>query len=113
MDGPLKEMRNKFVFHFDADVAERGLKEMGVSSYKFTVAKGRTLKEVYYALADEVALNYLVSVANEKSGTGSEYSFENLVKETTDLMVRFLSEGEQFIDRILLSMGWELNGNSQ
>jgi len=56
----LKKMRNKFVFHVDAEPFEEALRTYNVRLIKFLWAEGPKAGEIYYNLADELALNYYI-----------------------------------------------------
>ncbi|MEA2205719.1 MAG: hypothetical protein QOE77_2495 [Blastocatellia bacterium] len=56
----LARMRNKFVFHYDEDVARKTLKSLDLPYYLFATGTGSKRKGTYYNLADEIVINYLL-----------------------------------------------------
>jgi hypothetical protein len=56
----LKRMRDKFVFHYDEDVAKQTLKTLDLNQYIFATGTGGKRKGTYYNLADEIVINYLL-----------------------------------------------------
>src|SRR6266404_3074188 len=76
----LKRMRNKFVFHYDEDVAKKLLKLLDLKSYVFATNIGSKRKGTYYNLADEVAINYLVkdSVSKEEEDLTIRQAFKSI-----------------------------------
>ena len=62
----LKPMRDKFVFHYDEDVAKKLIKILDLQSYVFATNIGSKRRGTYYNLADEAVLNYLVKDCKSK-----------------------------------------------
>jgi len=59
-------MRDKFVFHYDEDVAKKLIKILDLQSYVFATNIGSKRRGTYYNLADEAVLNYLVKDCKSK-----------------------------------------------
>ena len=63
----LGRMRNKFVFHFDQDVAKEALDDLDLPEYKFASGVGKAAGEMVFVLADEAVINYLLQPAPGES----------------------------------------------
>lgn len=100
----LKKMRNNFVFHFSPEVAKESLKDFELDSYKLASGTGKASGEMYFGLADEVVMNYLLPVREEPE-TSQKDRYRKVVQETTDLMGRFTNIIEKIIGEIIDNMG--------
>lgn len=99
-------MRNKFVFHFDADVAKDALESFELPNYRFASCLGNAPGEMYFNLADEVAMNYLLQNQPKESDDDPENRLPKLIKDVTDLMVNFALAADRLMAEALPSMGW-------
>jgi hypothetical protein len=106
--GILRKMRNKFVFHFDQDVAAVALTHFELPSYKFAVGRGTARGHLYYALADEISVHYLLDPEGEKSNDQLEKTYIQFTQGIADLMVEFDDAAEELIAETLLQQGWRL-----
>ena len=99
----LCKMRDKFVFHFDESVVAESLKKYTSPSYTFMVGRGSKNSEIYYILADEISLNYILK---DISSSSQKKELEKILKTTVDLIVKFTDAANQLICEVLLEMGW-------
>jgi len=103
----LERMRNKFVFHFDQDVAREALNNFKLSTYTFAVSRGRASGEMYFNLADEAVVNYLLQPEAEECDHDLQVRFENLIEQITNTMGRFVRATEDLMAEALAGMGWK------
>lgn len=108
----LKRMRDKFVFHFDKDVATEALEGFELPHYKFATGKGKVFGQMYFCLADEVVMNFLLQLKDEESDDELKLRFQNITQDITQLMVKFLEAAEKLIAEALIQMGWVLRDSS-
>lgn len=99
-------MRNKFVFHFDSDVAKVALENFKLPNYKFASCIGNASGEMYFNLADEMAMNFLLQVEPEGSDDVPENRLLKLTKDITELMVNFALSADRLMVEALPGMGW-------
>jgi hypothetical protein len=102
----LKRMRNKFVFHFDRDIASESLKDFELPNYRFATGFGKASGELYYGLADEVVMNYLLQPQDNDTDDELNKRLRSMMKDITELMGQFTEAAEQLIAEVLLTMGW-------
>ena len=103
----LHRMRNKFVFHFDRDVAKESLgKNFDLKEYKFASGIGDASGEMYFGLADEAAIHYLLDPTENESNESLKARFEKILEDTTRLMGRFTDSGEKLMADVLSCMGF-------
>ena len=102
----LKRMRNKFVFHFDHDIVSEALEYFELPNYRFATGFGKSSGELYYGLADEVAMNYLLQPKPNDTDTELDNRLRSMMKEITQLMGQFTDAAERLIAEVLVSMGW-------
>ncbi len=104
----LKRARNKFVFHFDKEVPEEIMDRFDLPAYKFATGIGPTSGEVYFNLADEVVINFLLPPEYGETDDALGKRHEAKIQEVTEVMVQFTTAAENLISEILPSMGWKL-----
>ena len=102
----LTRMRNKFVFHFDRDVSLEALKDFDLPTYRFATGFGKASGEIYYGLADEVVMNYLLESKTEDTDSTLNLRLRSLMVDITDLMGKFGEAAEILIADSLLTLGW-------
>ena len=102
----LQRMRNKFVFHFDGDVAKDALRNFELPNYRFASSLGKASGEMYFGLADEVVIKYLLQPEPTESDDVSKQRLQKLIQDVTELMERFADAAEKLMAEVLLSMGW-------
>jgi len=103
----LKRMRNKFVFHYDEDVAKKLLKLLDLKSYVFATNIGSKRKGTYYNLADEVAINYLVkdSVSKEEEDLTIRQAFKSI----GDALSSYVVCADQLLGDVLSEGPWKIH----
>lgn len=104
----LNRMRNKFVFHFDPDVAKESFKDFEFSEYKFASGIGKASGEMYFGLADEAVLNYLLQPTQNEPNESLKGRWEKILQETTEIMGRFIESAERLVADVLVEMGFTL-----
>lgn len=104
----LQRMRKKFVFHFDRDVANESFEHFELPFYKFASGVGKASGEMYFGLADEAVVNYLLRPADNEPYESIKNRYEVILKDTTRLMGRFTASAEQLMAEVMDNMGFEL-----
>lgn len=110
----LKRMRDQFVFHYDEDVARKTIKTLDLTSYLFATGIGSKRSGIYYNLADEVVMNYLLgeSVSQEEENRKFREAFESIAK----VLKLYVESADALIGDILLEGDWKMregNNNSE
>ena len=104
----LNRIRNKFVFHFDRDVAKESFKHFELPVYKFASGTGKASGEIYFGLADEAVMNYLLQPADDEPDESVKTRYEKILQDTTQLMVRFTESAERLMTDVMGEMGFVL-----
>jgi len=102
----LKRMRNKFVFHFDREVSMEALKDFEIPNYRFATGFGKASGELYYGLADEAVMNYLLQPQPEDTDGALNKRLRSLMEDITELLGKFTKAAELLIADALVTMGW-------
>jgi len=102
----LKRMRNKFVFHFDRDISLEALKVFDLPNHRFATGFGKASGELYYGLADEAVMNYLLQPQSEDTDSALNKRLRALIEDITELMGKFVEAVELLIAEALVTMGW-------
>ena len=102
----LYRMRNKFVFHFDYKIMSESLEDFEISNYRFVTGFGKSSGELYYGLADEVVMNYLLQPQDSDTDDELNTKLRSMMKDITALMGQFTEAAERLITEVLISMGW-------
>lgn len=105
----LKRVRNKFVFHFDKDVANDALKNFDVPVINFASGVGKATGEMYFGLADELSINYLLQPEKNESNESLMRRYAQIVKDTTAIMVEFGRSAEILMVDVLEEKGFTVN----
>lgn len=100
----LNRLRNKIVFHYDEDVAPTGLEKMRLDSYRFATGVGRRNGDVYYDLADEVAVNFILG--EPESPDEERKILAAMITDVTEVSLAFADAAEHLIVDVLSEMGW-------
>ena len=100
----LKQIRNKFVFHFDKDVAQKALENFDMDIYKFASGYGKASGEMYFGMADEVAIHYLLN--GEKTDEELIIYYRQIVQNTSTLLKKYIDAAQELMGEVLLKMGW-------
>lgn len=101
----LKRMRNKFVFHYDKDVAERTLKTLELNEYVFATGTGGKRRGTYYNLADEIVINYLL---DDVPADQQDSFFRDTLKSIGETLSRFVDCADALIGDVLSEDVWSL-----
>lgn len=104
----LTTSRDKFIFHYDKDVATKSLKILDFSEYLFATASGSELGDLYFNLADEVAINYLIDGVNSKEN--EEQVMSNYFEMLASISTEFIHSADKLIGEVLSEMGWKVRG---
>jgi hypothetical protein len=105
-ENELKTARDKFIFHYDKDVATKVLKILDFTEYKFATAVGSRSGDFYYNLADEIAFNYLIKDA--KSREDEEKLFKSYYSLLSTMASKFTQSADEIILDVLLETGWKV-----
>ena len=109
----LNRMRNKFVFHFDPDVAMESFKNFELSEYKFASGIGKASGEMYFGLADEAVLNYLLQPTQNEPNDSLKGRWEKILQETTQIIGRFTESAERLMADVLVEMGFTMKTSQE
>jgi hypothetical protein len=101
----LKRMRNKFVFHYDKEVAEQTLKRLDLNEYVFATGTGGKRRGTYYNLADEIVINHLL---DELPADQQESFFRDTLKSIGETLSRFVDCADALIGDVLSEGVWTL-----
>ena len=101
----LRRLRNKLVFHYDEDVARKGLKTLGLDSYIFASAVGDRRSGTYYNLADEIVLNHLLG---DSDGSDEDERLGTAAKDIADALSKFVHCADELMAGILSDDIWEV-----
>lgn len=104
----LKRMKNKFVFHFDRDVAKESFEHFELPIYRFASDTGKASGKMYFGLADEAVMNYLLQPADDESDESIRTGYEKILQDTTQLMGRFTESAERLMADATDDMGFTL-----
>ncbi len=110
----LNSMRNKLVFHFDEDVAPAVLKNLDLELYAFASSAGSKSGEVYYNLADEVAINFILGEPGSKEE--ELRIFKEALQSISGVLTEYVNSADLLIAHVLKEMGWvgrERKNNAQ
>lgn len=100
----LKKLRDKFVFHFDKDVAPGALRNLDLPQYVFISGRGNAVGEAYYWLADVASVNYLLDLDGDIHEKEFLTSLSALLQRITDLSKCFGIAADELIAAALESM---------
>lgn len=103
-DTVLNSMRNKLVFHFDEDVAPAVLKNLNFESYTFAIGDGTQSGGVYYNLADEVVINFIIG----EPGSMEEEAriFSEILQGISIVITGYVNSADALIGDVLKDMNW-------
>jgi hypothetical protein len=100
----LETMRNRIAFHFDEDVAAEALKNLDFPSYLFATSLGSNRGSIYYNLADEAAINFLLG--EPTSQEEERQLLEEMFKSIIYVLRLFVDAAEMLTGDILGDMNW-------
>jgi hypothetical protein len=101
----LNPMRNKLVFHFDEDVAPSVLKNLDLERYAFATADGSKSGEIYYDLADEVAINFIIGEPGSRAE--EDRVFREILKGVSIVMTEYVNSADSLIVDVLKDLNWK------
>jgi hypothetical protein len=104
-EGVLRKLRNKVVFHYDDDVAPQALGQLELNRYVFATGLGSKNGDVYYNLADEVAVNHVVG--QPTTVEAERETLHSMIRDITDVTVAFLDASEHLMVDALGDLGFE------
>jgi len=102
----LKRARNKFVFHFDKDVAKEALSNFDMPTINFASGVGKAAGEMYFGLADELSINYLLQPKKNESNESLMERYAKIVKDTSAIMGVFFKSAEVLMADVLEKKGF-------
>lgn len=100
-DTLLNRMRNKCVFHFDNDVPQESLTNFKLPEYKFASGTGMSSGGMWFTLADEVVLNYLLQPEKDETDDELKKKYIKFLQEVSITISRFNESAEK-----LIAGGW-------
>jgi hypothetical protein len=62
---------------------------------------------MYFSLADEAVMNYLLQPKAEEFDHDLQVRLENLIEQITNIMGRFVRATEDLMAEALVGMGWK------
>ena len=100
----LKTIRHKMMFHFHHDVIQESLETFNEPSYVFAKGVGSSFKEVYFQLADQATLHYLLG----KPSTQEEFlsKFQELIERVSQLSLAFTTASSELITEVIERLGF-------
>lgn len=105
----LKRARNKFVFHFDKDIAKYALNNFDVPIINFASGVGKAAGEMYFGLADELSITYVLQPEENETNVSLMIRYTQIVKDTTAIMDKFARSAEILIADVLEDKGFTIN----
>jgi len=102
----LNRMRNKFVFHFDNEVPQESLTNFKLPEYKFASGNGMSSGGMWFTLADEVVLNYLLQPDKDETDDELKKKYIKLLQDVSSIIFRFNESAEKLIAEVLGGMGF-------
>jgi|SRR5689334_18043449 len=100
----LNSMRNKIVFHYDEDVVTTTLNNLNLESYVFVSGYGPQRGEMYYTLADEIAINFMIGEPGSKQE--EDRILRELLTTTAEVVTKFVRTSDVLIADVLAEMKW-------
>jgi hypothetical protein len=100
----LDTLRNKIAFHFDEDVVSTTVKNLGFPTYIFASGIGSRTGDIYYNLADESALNFILG---EPMTEEEEMRiFGEALESVAKVLTAYVDSANKLIADVLLEMKW-------
>lgn len=100
----LYKVRNRATFHPLHNTVSNIINTLNFNEYDFALATGETLLDLYYALADQIAINYIIGDnGNDKE---DEKKLYEIVTKTTEIAIKFVNSADKFIDYYLTKNNW-------
>jgi hypothetical protein len=95
-------VRNKLVFHFDAQEVQKQLADLQLPDPILVTAMGKMKVQTYYELADLAAVRTLFGPVIP----GPEDKFTPILRSLSEVAVEFLVAAEEFMVAALNERGW-------
>jgi hypothetical protein len=95
----LHTLRNHTAYHMLPIVAEQSLARLKMDEYVFATGVGKQVGQIYYNLADTVAVHYAIGSPPERDQFMRE--FERIAVHVRDVALQFLDAADRFIPRML------------
>ena len=102
----LYKLRNKIVFHFDEEVFSDIINDIDHETYIFANGSKSSAKDLYFSLADEIAINYVLSDFPDKEN--HEEIFIQIITDVTNTALDFKRSSEKLIAKVLADMKWDI-----
>lgn len=97
----LNTIRNKIVFHFNADTVRAGLDGFDTEEIVFATGHTSYAGHAYYALADEVVIHYLLGRKSDENELLKDY--ENICITLGSVLKRFLHAANSLLTEVMAS----------
>ncbi len=104
------KMRNNFCFHFLSEVTTDIFDYFEFDEYDFALADGEQVNNIYYGLADTVAINMLVKDKEDKEKSGDDHLGE-IIKFTMYIAREYIHNSELIIEEFIDRTGWKVKQN--
>lgn len=80
--------------------------DFDLPSYRFSSSLGEAAGEMYFGLADEAVMNYLLRPEPEESDGDLKLRHIKMTQDITDLMGKFTVAAEKLMTEAIIDMGW-------
>lgn len=101
------KVRNNFCFHFLNEITMDIFNYFEFDDYNFAEADGEQVNNIYYGLADTVAINMLVKNNKDKGKNGDDYLGE-IIKFTMYIAEEYIHDSELIIEEFIDRTGWKI-----
>jgi hypothetical protein len=102
----IKDMRDKFVFHYDKDVAWKTIKTLDLDSYLFSTSIGTKRSGMYYKLADDIVINYLLGKCASREE--EEHKLREIFESVSELSASYTIAADTLIGDVISKGNWKL-----
>ena len=100
-------MRNEFIYHVDEGPFINALKQYGERSVDFLLSKSDQHGDIYYALADELALNYIIG-EHDTDEIAAQY-YQEMSQKIMNIMVEFIHNANKLIMEYVNRKHWKVD----
>lgn len=101
----LEKLRHKSVFHFDKGFALKTIKSIDLPEYVFASSLGSKRGEIYYNLADETSINYLLLGAKPEDEASI---MREMLEQLSDVLAKFSDHADKLIAHVLIETNWRV-----
>jgi hypothetical protein len=98
------EYRNRLSFHVDTEPIVESLKTLKVPKLYFLTASGSQRKEIYFQLADEIAINFVIGEHPSKEEEFEHY--KKLLQNVMETTAKFVNYGYDLIWEYIERKRW-------